>query len=321
MLAGQQIVLKTDLDQCGAGRGGRTLKHRDIDAGDYAMPKLTRIAGFVAAAALMTAPGFAAADTIQGMIIAHNGQTITVRGGGSDTTVTLTDTTTIQAIVGLIGVRKEDHPPTDLIAGLAVSVDTVQNGSELDAASVTFKDGDLKTAMSAQAAMYPEQVKLAAARQKLIAAQAETEKRLSEVGQYEQRAVTRVYFASGSVAINAEGDRDLRAIAAQAAGMQGASFRIVGHTDSTGNAAANQRLSDQRASAVTAYLLRKCNVPPASIMAVAGVGKDLPQDADDLGGAKNRRVAVFVLVSKASMGASQVPAAGAPNPMAPPPPQ
>jgi outer membrane protein OmpA-like peptidoglycan-associated protein len=284
------------------------------------MPGLTRIAGLFAAAALIIAPGLAAADTVQGMIISHDGQKVTVRGGGADTTVTLTDATTIQAIVGVLGVRKEDHPATDLIAGLAVSVDTVQNGAELDAASITFKDGDLKTAMAAQAAMYPEQQKLAAARQKIVAAQAETERRLSEVGQYEQKAVTRVYFASGSVAINAQGSEDLKSIAAQAAGIQGASFRIVGHADSTGNAAANQRLSDQRASAVTAYLLKHCNVPPSSIMAVAGVGQDLPQDTDDLGGAKNRRVAVFVLVSKASEGTSHVPAADAPNPMAPPPP-
>jgi OOP family OmpA-OmpF porin len=285
------------------------------------MPKLTWTAGLFAATALITAPGLAAADTVQGMIISHSGSTILVRGGGADTKVTLTDTTSIQATVGALGVRKEDHPASDLIAGLAVNVDTVQNGSELDATSVNFKAGDLKTAQAAQAAMYPEQQKLAAARQKLIAAQAETEKRLSEVGQYEQKAVTRVYFASGSVAIDPQGREDLKSIAAQAAGLQGASLRIVGHADSTGNAAANQRLSDQRASAVTAYLVKKCNVPPASIMAVAGMGQDLPQDEDDLGGAKNRRVAVFVLVSKASQGVSQLPAENAPNPMAPPPPQ
>ena len=285
------------------------------------MPGLTRTAGLFVAAAMLIAPGLAAADTLTGMIISHNGPTILVRGGGTDTKVTLTDSTTIQAVVGALGVRKEDHPATDLIAGLAVSVDTVQNGAELDANSVTFKAGDLKTAMAAQAAMYPEQQKLAAARQKIIAAQAENERRLGEVGQYDQKAVTRVYFASGSVAIDSQGSQDLKAIAAQAAGIQGASFRIVGHTDSTGNAAANQRLSSQRASAVTAYLLKHCNVPPASIMAVAGLGQDLPQDADDLGGGKNRRVAVFVLVSKASEGASHVPASDAPNPLAPPPPQ
>ena len=139
------------------------------------------------------------------------------------------------------------------------------------------------------------------------------------VGQYEQKAVTRVYFATGSTAINAQGRQDLNSIAAQAAAMQGASFRIVGHTDSTGNPAANQRLSSQRASAVTAYLVKNCQVPPEKFTAVAGVGQDLPQDSEDMGGAMNRRVAVFVLVSKASEGTSHLPPAGAPDPMAPTP--
>jgi outer membrane protein OmpA-like peptidoglycan-associated protein len=285
------------------------------------MLNLSKTAGLVMAAALLSTPGLAAAQTIQGMIIANNGQTIQVRGGGADTTVTLTPSTSIQAIVGIIGARREDHPASDLIPGLAVSVDTVQNGAELDAAAITFKPSDLQTAMSAQAAMHPEQVALQAARQKLIAAQAETERRLASIGQYDQKAVTRVYFASGSIALNAQGRKDLHEIAAQAAAIPGANFRIVGHTDSTGNAAANQRLSNQRASAVTAYLLKACNVPPVQIMGVAGVGQELPQDTDDLGGAKNRRVAVFVLISAASQGVSQLPPAGGPDPMAPTPPQ
>ena len=186
------------------------------------MPRLT--AGLFVAAALMTAPGLAAADTLQGMIISHNGQTIQVRGGGADTTVTLTDSTSIQAVIGLVGARREDHPATDLIPGLAVSIDTVQNGSELDAVKITFKPSDLKTAMAAQAAMHPEQVQLAAARQKLIAAQAETERRLALVGQYDTKASTRVYFASGSVVINAQGKKDLHAIADQAASHAGRKF-------------------------------------------------------------------------------------------------
>jgi hypothetical protein len=50
-------------------------------------------------------------------------------------------------------------------------------------------------------------------------------------------------------------------------------------------------------------------------MAVAGMGQDLPQDVEDMGGAKNRRVAVFILVSKASEGTSQL----APDAANPPP--
>jgi outer membrane protein OmpA-like peptidoglycan-associated protein len=281
------------------------------------------IVGLVVGVALLVAPGLAAADDttrIQGNIILNQGQHITVRGGGADTVITLTPTTVIQSVGGVFGGQRKTYQPSDLIAGLSVNVDTVQNGSEVDAVKITFKTGDLKDAMAAQAAMYPEQQKLAAARQKLIAAQAETEKRLSEVGQFVQKGVTRVYFATGSSKINAQGQQDLQSIAAQGAGMPGGLFRIVGHTDSTGSPEVNQRLSSQRASAVTAYLLQNCNVPPNKIMSSTGLGQDVPMDADDMGSAKNRRVAVFIMVSKASEGASQLPPSSAANPMAPPPP-
>ncbi len=78
--------------------------------------------------------------------------------------------------------RRDDRQATDH-SGLAVSVDTVQNGAELDATKITFKPGDLKTAQAAQAAMHPEQVKLQAAREKLIATQAENRRRMSLIGQ------------------------------------------------------------------------------------------------------------------------------------------
>jgi outer membrane protein OmpA-like peptidoglycan-associated protein len=283
------------------------------------MRSVTSIASLMVATALMTAPGLAAADTLQGMIISHTGQQIQVRGGGVDTTVTLTPSTKVESVKGLLGARRDDRSVTDLIPGLAVSIETVQNGSELDADTITFKPDDLKTAQAAQAAMHPEQVALAAARQKVLAAQAENERRLALVGQYDQKAVTRVYFATGSTVINVQGRQDLQAIAAKAAATPGSSFRIVGHTDSTGSPALNQRLSDQRASAVTAYLVQNCQVAPEKFTAVAGVGQDLPQDNADMGGALNRRVAVFMMVSKASEGASSLPPAGAPNPLAPTP--
>jgi outer membrane protein OmpA-like peptidoglycan-associated protein len=286
------------------------------------MSKLIRIAGLGVAAALMASPALAADDNkLQGVIISHEGQKLEVRGNGADTPVMLTDDTKVQAVAGLVGGRREPHPASDLIPGLAVTIDTVQNGSELVAAKVTFKPGDLKTARAAEAAIHPEQVKLQAARQKVLAAQAETERRMSLIGQYEEKAVTRVYFATGSAALNAQGRADLQSIASQGAAIPGSSFRIVGHTDSTGSAAVNQRLSDQRASAVTAYLVSNCSVPRDKIMGVAGVGSDLPQDSADMGGAKNRRVAVFVMVSKAAQGVSHLPAAGAPDPMKPTGPQ
>jgi outer membrane protein OmpA-like peptidoglycan-associated protein len=272
--------------------------------GDLPMSGLIWIGRLGVAGMLLVAPGIAAAAKLQGMIISHEGQKLEVRGNGVDTPVMLTGATKIQS-------RGNDVPASDLIPGLAVTVETAQNGAGLDAVKITYKPGDMKTARAAEAAIHPEQVKLQAARQKVLAAQAETERRMSLVGQYDQKAVTRVYFATGSSTINAQGREDLQSIARQAAAIPGASLRVVGHTDSTGRPEVNQRLSDQRASAVTAYLVKNCAVTPDKIMGVTGVGHNLPQDSEDMGGAKNRRVAVFVMVSKASQGVSHLPAAGA----------
>jgi outer membrane protein OmpA-like peptidoglycan-associated protein len=263
--------------------------------------RFTRLAGLGAVGALLlAAPNDALAQatgSIQGNIISHTGQQLVVQAGGANTTVTLTDATKIQAVAGALGLRREDHPPTDLIPGLLVNIDTITNGSEVDAASITFKPGDLKTAQAVQAGTE-------AAKQKFRAEQAQNEKRLSEVGQFVQKGITRVYFATGSATINAAGKQSLQAIAAQGMAIPSGLFRVVGHTDSTGSAAVNQRLSDQRASAVTAYLLTNCGVPGNKIMSATGMGSDLPQDADDMGGAKNRRVAVMIMVSKASLDTS-----------------
>jgi outer membrane protein OmpA-like peptidoglycan-associated protein len=73
-------------------------------------------------------------------------------------------------------------------------------------------------------------------------------------------------------------------------------FKIVGHTDTTGDAATNQTLSEQRAAAVKSYLETKFSVADSRLQAT-GVGEsDLlvptpPQTADQ----SNRRVQVINL--------------------------
>ncbi len=244
-----------------------------------------------------TAPassGLPTTATIQGNIISHKGQKLVVQVSGVSTTVMLTDSTRIESVSGLLGLQKQTYAPTDLLPGLAVNIDTITNGAEVDAVKITFKPADLKTAQAVQAGT-------AQAKANFRAQQAENEKRLSEVGQFVQKGSTRVFFATGSSTINAAGKQSLQAIAAQGLAMPNGLFRIVGHTDSTGNPQINQRLSDQRASAVTAYLLTNCNVPGNKIMSATGLGQDLPMDSDDLGNAQNRRVAVMIMVSKASI--------------------
>lgn len=269
---------------------------------------MKRFAGTAASTLLLVSPGLAAAEELQGNIISHEGDKLVVRSGEVDTTVTLTPSTKIQAVSGLLKGQREDHPPSDLIRGLAVEIDTVQNGAELDAEKVTFKPGDLKTARAIQAGI--EQP-----RQRLTAAQAENERRFAQVGQFSVKGSVRVYFATGSAAISAKGMEDLRAFAQQAEATPGSLVRVVGHTDSTGNAATNQRLSNQRASAVTAYLVRNLNIPQEKIMSPAGMGSYVPVDEEASAGGKaqNRRVTAFILVSKASEGKSSLPPSSSPS--------
>jgi len=260
----------------------------------------TSLAGVVATALLVTAPGLALAETLQGRIISHDGDKLVVRSGdGVDTPVMLTPDTKVEAIVGLVGARRQDHPRTDLIAGLAVNVDTVQNGAELDAASITFKPSDLKMAQTVQSGT-------AEAKQRIIAKQQQNEQRFSQIGQFDVKAKTSVYFDTGKTTLSPEGKKELRAIADQAAQTPGGLLRVVGFTDSTGSATTNQKLSNERASAVTAYLLSECSVPGNKFVSPTGLGDTLAGDDADSSAnkAQNRRVTVFILVSKASQAAS-----------------
>jgi OmpA-OmpF porin, OOP family len=98
-----------------------------------------------------------------------------------------------------------------------------------------------------------------------------------------------VNFASGSFEIPEENKAALDS-AAEILQEDGRTLRIVGHTDSTGNADANRVLSEQRANSVREYLVAK-GVNPQKLSSY-GLGQDRPiADNDtDAGRAKNRRI-------------------------------
>lgn len=250
------------------------------------------------------APGLAHAQTtVTGLITQRIGPTMIVHTDSGDVTITVTDATKIRGTEGVLGIRGQDHPSTDLIRGLPVQVTTVQDGSTLTATAVTFKEDDLKTAQQIAAGITTTQAQVAANSQDI----SQNSQRINEVGQYAMVSRTNVYFGVGSAVITQIGKQDLQAMATKAKTVPGFRLVIVGRASPTGNAAANQRLSDQRAAAVQNYLLTACAILPTNILPVTGLGdQSVAQDPNPpLTDAQARRVTVTVVVSKAS----QVPPA------------
>ena len=88
--------------------------------------------------------------------------------------------------------------------------------------------------------------------------------------------------------------RTLNAVATVLNGFPETSVVVTGHTDSTGSAAHNQRLSERRAMAVVRYLQAQ-GVNPARLEAV-GMGERMPvaSNASEQGRARNRRVEIRI---------------------------
>jgi outer membrane protein OmpA-like peptidoglycan-associated protein len=127
-----------------------------------------------------------------------------------------------------------------------------------------------------------------------------TNKRFSELSEYDTKGEATVNFAVGSAAISAKDKAALTQLAQSAVGLTGYIIQVKGFADSSGNAAMNQQLSMDRAQAVIAFLLQNCNVPVRHIVAPGAMGTADPSAPNETaqGRAENRRVDVKVLVNK-----------------------
>lgn len=104
-----------------------------------------------------------------------------------------------------------------------------------------------------------------------------------------------VYFLSGSATPGPEGRRLLARAAQVLIAHQALRLELGGHADSTGSRALNLRLSEQRASAVRAFLVRSgCS---ADRLVVVGRGPDQPAATNTTRGGRalNRRVTLLPL--------------------------
>ena len=96
----------------------------------------------------------------------------------------------------------------------------------------------------------------------------------------------------------------LQQLAEQAKSLSGYIVEVTGYADSSGNAAVNTRLSENRAKAVITVLMQQGGVPVRHIVAPGAMGEYGAAATNETatGRAENRRVEVKVLVNKGVAG-------------------
>ena len=104
-----------------------------------------------------------------------------------------------------------------------------------------------------------------------------------------------IEFESGSVVLAPSGMQILNEMAVALNKVGGKKVKIIGHTDSSGDASKNLKLSQERAEAVKTYLISK-NIA-ATNLSSAGLGSTKPvaDNATPEGRRKNRRIEFEVL--------------------------
>jgi outer membrane protein OmpA-like peptidoglycan-associated protein len=280
---------------------------------------------------------------VKGMIISRTGETLIVNGPDGKVTVVLADDTRTKDNVGLFGWGRKEMSSVVLIPGVKVSVDGVSDEQGRVAAKTITVDGDdLETAEMIQSGLHPtaEQVaanvktleehqdkietnkdQIAAHKQYIETNQQniatnkqqidanikdiqENTERFTALTEYDVKGQATVKFKVGSAKIAPEDEEQLKQLAQTATGLKGYIIEVMGYADSTGNAAMNTKLSEDRAKAVITYLVQQGAVPVRHIVAPGAMGEygAAAPNETKAGRAENRRVEVKVLVNKGITG-------------------
>jgi OOP family OmpA-OmpF porin len=286
---------------------------------------------------VLAADGVMHGQTIQGVINGRSGATMTLQTADTPKLmVLLTPTTEVGEVQGALKARTKQMAITSLIPGLPVQVKgTTNDQGQLVADSVKFKGNDLKAAMDAQAglqqtveaqkedqqkiqeseqalaaqqaALAEQQAQLSAQDQKIAAnkaAIAAANKRFGELGEYNILGEVTVLFANGRTTLEEQYKPQLSKLAEQSLTVTGYVIEVKGYASAVGSASLNQKLSVERANAVTQYLEQDANIPLTNMLAPGAMGTadQVVPDKTAEGQAENRRVVVMILQNKGIAG-------------------
>jgi len=280
---------------------------------------------------LLTTIVTAQTTKVEGLIQGRSGDTMILKTSASPNliAVLLTDSTDVAQVQGVLKARKKDMSMAALIPGLAVKVEGTYNAQkELVATKVRFKGNDLERAQAIDAGMHETKAQTQQNQEELEKQKAALEQQQAQLAEHHAKiaankaaidaAVTRfgqlddyyifdeltVYFGNGQVKVDPKYNSQLMALIEKAKTIEGYMIEVKGFASASGSAAMNQKLSEDRANAVTNILIQQGRVPLTRMLAPGAMG-----ESEQVGNAKsteseaeNRRVVVRVLQNKAIAG-------------------
>ncbi len=142
--------------------------------------------------------------------------------------------------------------------------------------------------------------------------------KVSSLDDYTEKAKATVYFKLGSAKLSEDAKKDLDDLVQKTKELKGYMVEVAGFTDTTGSNDVNERLSEQRASAVVHYL-QEADVPLRRILAPAGLGEShsVADNKTSEGRKMNRRVEVKVLINNTLQGGTNAMNSAPAQPAAP----
>jgi OOP family OmpA-OmpF porin len=274
---------------------------------------------------------------VEGIIKGRNGDTMILQTSDSpNLVILLTDSTEVGQVQGVFKARRKAMSMAALVPGLQVKVEgTYDNQNQLVAKSVSFKGNDLEDAEKIQAGMHEtkaqvqqnqaelekqnaalkaqnealqqQQAQLTEHQAKIAANKVAVDAAIARFGQLDDYYIfdeLTVYFDNGKIKVDPKYSPQLVALADKAKTIDGYMIEVKGYASSVGSVSLNQRLSEDRADAVTNILVQQGHIPLTRMLAPGAMGEShqVGNDKTAEGQAENRRVVVRVLQNKGIAG-------------------
>jgi outer membrane protein OmpA-like peptidoglycan-associated protein len=275
-------------------------------------------------------------DHVRGVITGRgDGGTVIVQTDTGKVTVSMTDTTRVSRIDGIRAVMVSS---ADLIPGLRIKAEGGYDAPDRFAAKrINFTHDDFKIAAAIQGGVTPtdqrslanerniqqhaqelagqqrqlgehgqqlttQSGQIAANSQQIVAttgALAATNARIANLDDYTPLKSVTVYFKNGKAEVSKSDKAQLQALATQANGTSAYVIQVQAFASAVGSEPLNQKLSMERANAVTS-ILQQSGVPLTNVVVPAAMGttNQIAPNTNEKGQAENRRAVVTLLQNK-----------------------